>query len=125
MPKIVSHPFFELRDFNSYQIRLLMPLELVESCFLLDELAKNEGEQFLVVPSLCEVLSEALSTNSQLPACSKSQHTHPFERLLDSKFLCTDKAANSDRNCHVNVVGTNIFSETHLGASLCHPNHAL
>lgn len=75
---VVSYPFFKFRDFDSYQVRLLMPLELVESCFLLDELAKDEGEQFFVVPSLCDILAEALSTNSQPFACGTLQHTHPF-----------------------------------------------
>jgi hypothetical protein len=61
---VILDPFFELRDLDSYQVWLLMPLELVQPCFLLDELTENEGEQFLVVSSLCEILSEALSTNS-------------------------------------------------------------
>ena len=76
----VSHPFFELGDLDRDQVRLLMPLELVESRFLLDELAENEGEQFLIVPSLCKVLSEALSTNSQFLPC-KHVRTHPPFRV--------------------------------------------
>lgn len=70
--EVVSHPFFELRDFNSHQVRLLIPLELVESGFLLDELTENEGEQFFIVPSLCEILSEALNADSQLLGCRTS-----------------------------------------------------
>lgn len=123
--EVVAYPFVKLRDFDCYQVRLLMPLELVETRLLLDELTKNEGEQFLVVASLCDILPEALSLIVSSSYPRTSPFTHPFERFLDGKFLRTDKAANGDGNSQVYVVGTNILSKAHLGTGFCHPNHAL
>ena len=55
-----THPFVKFRHLHGDGLRLLVPLQLVESCLLLDDLAQDEGKQFLVVACLREVLAESL-----------------------------------------------------------------
>jgi hypothetical protein len=103
-----------------------MSLELVETSFLLNELTKNKGEQFLVVAGLGDVFPETLSQRSGEPLTGIAMHqTYPFESLLDRQLLGINKATNSDRDGQVNIICADIFSETHLRAGLRHANHAL
>lgn len=55
-----THSFVKLRNFYCDQLRLLAILELVHLGFILDELTKNIGQEFLVVPGLGKIFTESL-----------------------------------------------------------------
>ena len=46
----ITHSFVKLRNFHCNQLRLLAILELIHLGFILDELTKNIGQKFFVVP---------------------------------------------------------------------------
>ena len=56
----ITHSFVKLRNFHCDQLRLLAILELIHLGFILDELTKNIGQEFLVVPGLGKVFTESL-----------------------------------------------------------------
>lgn len=55
-----THSFVKLRNFYCDQLRLLAILELIHLGFILDELTKNIGQEFFVVPGLGKVFTESL-----------------------------------------------------------------
>lgn len=58
--KNITHSFIKLRYFDCDQFRLLAKLKLVHLGFILDELTKDVGQEFLMIPRLGEVFTEPL-----------------------------------------------------------------
>lgn len=47
-----TYAFLQVGLFNANELRLLVPLQLVQPNFILHQLAKQEGKQFLVIARL-------------------------------------------------------------------------
>lgn len=56
----MTHPFVQFINFDSDELRLLVPLQLVKSSLILDKLTEQERQQLFVILGLGKIFAEAL-----------------------------------------------------------------
>jgi hypothetical protein len=72
-----TYPLFQFRDFNRDEIGLVTTLQLIEPSLVLDQLAKQERQEFFVVLRLRQVLPESLQKHKKpLSAMEEEEAEH-------------------------------------------------
>jgi hypothetical protein len=98
----------------------------METDLVLHQLTQQKGQKFLVVFSLGQVFPESLSRcqRCQYHRRQQTQISYPLQSPLDTQLLRVHEALHSDGYCEIDVIWTYVLSQSHLGASFRHTDHA-
>lgn len=86
--KTYTHTFIKFGYFNRDKLRLLVALQLIESGFVLNKLAEEERQQFLVIPRLGEILAESLKTIPVSVVIWPQAETHTLSSVFLMDIFC-------------------------------------
>ena len=128
-PAPPTHPGFELRERDFDTGGFLTSLNHDELNLFLDQLTKQERQQFGVIGCFVYVFAEALQkqaerqTSADYMRGSSWLSTYPLQRLFDGNLLRIDKAPDGDLDGEIDIVASDILAQVHLGARFGHSDH--